>query len=132
MCGHVLRSLLVGVLVLAVFGCQRSVKHDGAEDINVDLTLRPEPPHVGNAATVVQLTDRDARPVRGAVVKLEGNMNHPGMKPSFADAMETDPGKYEATLDFTMGGDWFILVHATLADGRKLQRKLDVPAVRSR
>jgi len=28
-----------------------------------------------------------------------------------------------------MGGDWFILVRATLADGRSLEEQVDVPGV---
>ena len=63
-------------------------------------------------------------------MKLEGNMNHAGMTPVFADARETEPGKYEAALEFTMGGDWFVLVNVTLADGRKLSRKVDVRGVK--
>jgi len=30
-----------------------------------------------------------------------------------------------------MAGDWFILVRATLADGRSLEEKVDVPGVAS-
>jgi hypothetical protein len=29
-----------------------------------------------------------------------------------------------------MAGDWFILVKATLPDGRKLERQVDVPGVK--
>ena len=54
------------------------------------------------------------------------------MKPVFADAREVEPGKYEAALELTMGGDWFVVVNGTLADGRKLKRKVDVPGVKSR
>jgi hypothetical protein len=113
-------------------GCQRAAGPGGADDVAVELNVRPEPPKIGNAVVTVHLADKSDRPIRGASVKLEGNMNHAGMKPSFADAREKEPGKYEATLEFTMAGDWFILANATLADGRKLQRKIDVPAVRPR
>jgi hypothetical protein len=30
-----------------------------------------------------------------------------------------------------MAGDWFILVRATLPDGRKLERQVDVPGVQA-
>ena len=42
---------------------------------------------------------------------------------------ETAPGRYQADLEFTMGGDWFILVRAELLDGRSMERKIDVPGV---
>ena len=54
------------------------------------------------------------------------------MKPVFADATETEPGRYEATLELSMGGDWFVLITGKLADGRPLKEKVDVPGVKSR
>jgi hypothetical protein len=54
------------------------------------------------------------------------------MKPVFGTAKEVRPGRYEAPLEFTMGGDWFILVNATFPDGRRLERKVDVRGVRTR
>jgi hypothetical protein len=125
-------QLLVWTVVLLAVGCQKPASTGNADDVKVELTVRPDPPKVGDAVFTVRLTSTDAKPVPGAVVRLEGNMNHAGMKPEFADAEETEPGQYEGNLQFTMGGDWFILVNATLADGRKLKRKVDVPAVRSR
>ena len=59
-------------------------------------------------------------------------MNHAGMVPVFADARETAPGRYEATLNFTMAGDWFILVQARLPDGRTVEQAIDVPGVQGR
>ena len=112
-------------------GCASGGSTDGAADIKADLTLRPNPPEVGQVQAVVTLRDKEGQPIRGATVKLEGNMNHAGMTPSFADAHETKPGQYEATLEFTMGGDWFILITANLADGRKVTRKVDVRGVKS-
>lgn len=129
-CGFLPALLLCAAWTAA--GCQRAGTADGAMDVKLDLTLRPNPPMVGSAVATVQLTGKDGGPVEGAAVKLEGNMNHAGMKPVFADAKETRPGHYEATLELTMGGDWFVLVHAILADGRKLSRKVDIPGVKSR
>ena len=58
-------------------------------------------------------------------------MAHPGMAPVFADAIETSPGSYRAPLNFTMGGDWVVLLHITLSDGRKVERQMDVKGVES-
>ena len=46
-------------------------------------------------------------------------MSHAGMSPLFAEAKETEPGRYEAHLEFQMAGDWVILLHVTLPDGKK-------------
>lgn len=57
-------------------------------------------------------------------------MSHAGMSPRFAEARETGPGRYEAHLEFQMAGDWVILLHVTLPDGKKLERQFDVRGVR--
>jgi len=51
------------------------------------------------------------------------------MVPVFADARETEPGRYQSTVELTMAGDWFILVHITLTDGRKLDRQFEIKGV---
>ncbi len=56
-------------------------------------------------------------------------MAHPGMAPVFSDAHETSPGSYEAHVNFSMGGDWVLLLHVTLADGRKFDKQVDVKGV---
>ncbi|HEY2910540.1 MAG TPA: FixH family protein [Gemmataceae bacterium] len=123
------RWLAAGLLALAAAGCS-GPGSDAAPDIKVELAFQPSPPKVGAAEATVTLADAGGQPVRGAAVKLEGNMNHAGMAPAFADAKETEPGHYKAEMNFTMGGDWFVLVNATLADGRKITRKVDVRGVK--
>ncbi len=119
---------LAACLLLA--GC----KKDGGSvpGVTVDCQVTPKPPKVGPATVTVTLQGDDGKPITGAVVKLEGNMSHAGMKPVFGEAREEKPGRYEGPLEFTMGGDWFITVSATLSDGRKLSKQVDVPGVKSR
>jgi hypothetical protein len=102
-------------------------------DFNVQHDVSPSPPGVGRPATVsLKLTDfLSSKPVSGARVRLEGNMTHAGMTPVFAEAEEAEPGRYRATLEFTMAGDWVVLVHAALPDGRKIERQFDVKGVRA-
>jgi hypothetical protein len=123
---------LLGLMAVPILGCHRENAADRAPDVHVAMAFRPTPPKVGPNTAVVQLTGADNKPVRGAAVKLEGNMNHAGMTPVFADATEDAPGHYRARLEFTMGGDWFVLVNATLADGRTVRRTVDVPGVQTR
>lgn len=115
------------LLLLSLVGCSRGAKD--LPEIAVDLVISPEPPQLGPAAITVTLQDAEGEPISGARVELEGNMNHAGMVPVFADAGEVTPGRYQASLEFTMGGDWFILVRADLPDGRSMERKIDVPGV---
>lgn len=83
-------------------------------------------------AVVTLTSEGDRAPVTGARVRLEGNMTHPGMVPIFAYAAEAGPGRYEAPLELTMGGDWILTVTATLTDGARVRRRVDLPGVASR
>jgi hypothetical protein len=105
---------------------------DAAAAVKADLTLDPSPPVVGESKVSLNLADDAGKPLADATVKLEGNMNHAGMKPSFADLKETSPGTYSGTLDFTMAGDWFVLVTGQTADGKRIEHKIDVRGVKSK
>jgi hypothetical protein len=98
-------------------------------DVRVDLELEPNPPVVGNADITVTLTDAEGKLVEGVDVSVEGNMNHAGMKPTFAELNEVAPGRYSGRLSFTMGGDWFVLVTAKRGGGMIVERKIDVRGV---
>jgi hypothetical protein len=77
----------------------------------------------------MRVTDASGRPLTGARIKVEGNMTHAGMVPAFADATETDPGRYRANLELSMAGDWFVVVHLTLPDGSKVDRQFEIKGV---
>jgi len=100
-----------------------------APAVRVECRVLPQPPRVGPATVEVRLADAAGAPVRGATVGVEGNMNHAGMVPSIATTREVAPGCYEGALEFTMGGDWFLLIDVRLADGAHFEEKVDVPGV---
>lgn len=98
-----------------------------ANDVRVEWKITPSPPLAG-AATLAELTLRDGarRPVRGARLRVEGHMSHPGMAPVMATAAERDDGVYEVRLQFTMRGEWILLVTGELPDGRRINQRIDV------
>jgi hypothetical protein len=110
-------------------GC-RGPAH-ASSDILIDESIVPQPVRVGTATISLRLTDALHQPIAGAHVQVEGDMKHPGMAPVFADAVEVSPGSYKARLNFDMGGDWVVLFHITLSDGRKVERQMDVKGVES-
>jgi YtkA-like len=131
-------SLWLNLLAVLGLALCANVLHSGCRktsetprDIVFEHKVAPDPPTKGPATVTLKLADSAGRPIVGARVNLEGNMSHPGMRPVFGEASEVAPGRYEAALEFTMGGDWVILFHITLPDGRSLQRQLDVKGVRS-
>jgi hypothetical protein len=126
------RTALAGVAAVALTttGCHRAQPAGSLEGVTLAWQLTPQPPHEGKETVTVDLTGPAKKPLTGATVKIEGNMSHAGMKPVFGDGKEVKPGRYEVPLEFTMGGDWFLLIDVKLADGRSMTRKVDVPAVR--
>ncbi|HEX4008171.1 MAG TPA: FixH family protein [Acidobacteriaceae bacterium] len=119
--------MVLSASLLAAAGCHRA--HDAARDIRVETTLQPEPVRVGNATITLRIADGQANPVRGAQVQIEGDMAHPGMAPVFHDAQPLGPGSYAGTMKFDMPGDWVLLEHIRLTDGRRIERQVAVNGV---
>lgn len=121
--------LLACAPVFVSVGCRRPANDGGG--ISIIESIAPQPIRAGAETISFRLTNESHQPVAGAHVQVEADMNHPGMAPVFADATETAPGDYRAKLDFSMGGDWVVLFHITLSDGRKVERQMDVKGVES-
>lgn len=128
---HRFRFLNPLVLVLAAVcltGCQEP-KLDHAAGVLVQHEIQPSPAHTGPATVRASLTDPAGAPLTGARVNMEANMSHAGMAPLFFEAKETTPGSFSGTLNFSMPGDWTILLHITLADGAKVEKQFEVAGV---
>jgi hypothetical protein len=110
-------------------GCRKPVAPQSA--VSIDYAISPQPARIGPSILDLKLRDAAGKPVAGARVNLEADMSHPGMAPLFADAKEIAAGQYQGALEFAMPGDWFVLIHVTLPDGRRLERQLSVPGVTS-
>jgi hypothetical protein len=121
-----LASALGCALILAA-GCRKAGE---SPKVKMTYTIAPQLPRVGPAAITVNLSDEAGNPVKGTRVSLEGDMSHAGMAPVFAETTEVEPGRYQGRLEFTMAGDWVVLMHMTLAGGQTLERQVDVKGVR--
>jgi hypothetical protein len=115
------------VALLFGSGCRQPVELQSA--VVIEYVMSPQPVRVGPAVISVKLHDVAGEPVPGARVNLEADMSHPGMAPVFGDAKEIAPGQYQGGVEFAMPGDWVVLIHVTLRDGRKLERQVSVPGV---
>jgi hypothetical protein len=115
---------------LIATGCRHT--SDSSQDISIQEEIAPHPVRVGEAVVSVQLSDRAAVPIAKASIMVEAEMNHPGMAPYFKAVTETAPGHYQAPISFDMAGDWVVLLHITLADGKKMERQMDVRGVEPR
>jgi YtkA-like protein len=121
------RSSLVALCVWLALaqGC----RNESVSDLTLAHEVSPYPPRVGPVTITLRLTDTAGRQVDGARITLEANMSHAGMVPVFADVRETEPGRYQSSMELSMAGDWFILVHVTLKDGRKFDRQFEIKGV---
>lgn len=120
--------LLVSTVCLIATACTRPVQ---ARDLKFEWTLAPAPISVGSARLQLRVLDAAGRPVRGAQLQIEAQMSHPGMAPLVVVATERSEGLYEAELQFSMGGDWILVVEGSLSNGARVHHRIDVPNVRS-
>src|SRR5579862_8820612 len=120
--------LFVACATVAV-GCRKQA--DPTQRVTVEYEITPQPPHVGDSVILLRLKNSSGQPLVGARISVEAGMSHAGMSPVFAEAKESEPGRYHSRLSFEMAGDWVILLHGTLPSGEKLERQFDVPGVRS-
>jgi hypothetical protein len=91
------------------------------------LAIVPESPSVEPVTLALTVNTTDGEPVSGAELQAEGNMNHAGMEPVFAELIEQEPGVYQSEgFAFTMGGDWIITITGELADGEPVSETFDV------
>ena len=121
----------VGVACAAILfsvGCSRPV--EPTPFVAIDHEFSPQPVRVGPVTVTLRLTDAVGKALTGAHITVEADMSHPGMSPEFAEAKEFEPGRYQAHVEFQMAGDWVILLHITLADGKKLEQQFKVSGVR--
>ncbi len=130
------RGIALGAILLAGVLMLPACRGDDVGDLDgfrVDIAMAPTPAIVGPNRMVLTLRDASGEPVRDASVTLEGTMAHAGMVPVIHEATGDGPGRYRIDdFLFTMGGDWILLVHVTLPDGRTGTLRRDTRAVSPR
>ena len=119
----------LGICILPGVAC--TGRAERFDIVVVKPEISPHPARVGTVTVMFTLQDGTALPVKGAQVRLEADMSHPGMSPVFADAREAEPGRYQSQLALGMPGDWVILVHGALADGKKFERQIALNGVKA-
>jgi hypothetical protein len=125
-----LSSLVGGVWMMT--GCQKKEAAAPEMDAKLAVQFTPNPPVVGQNDIEITATDAAGQPVQLGMIKVEGNMNHAGMKPVFAELIENEAGKYAGTIEFTMAGDWVLLVTSEASAEGSLNKKIDVPGVKAK
>jgi hypothetical protein len=120
---------LACAVVLLVAACHKA--GEPAPTFTIEHQITPQPARVGPAVILLKVTEPSGKALTGAHISLEGNMSHPGMAPVFAKAEESEPGRYQAHFEFSMSGDWIVLVHLTLSNGQHVEQQFRISGVRS-
>jgi hypothetical protein len=121
-----LTALLLACSLSAACG-----RPDPADSVSLTWDLQPAPPVAGTAGVArLTLTDERQRPIAGARLRLEGHMSHPGMAPVVSAVIDRGSGAYEAPLEFTMAGDWVLVVTGDVPGIGRLTRQIEVVGVR--
>lgn len=120
--------VLLALILLAAGACRgQAGQQAAAQDVQIALDLSPSQPVVGPATITVQLQNATGRPIEGAKVEVEGTMTHAGMQPVIAQAKEVGSGRYVVEdFEFTMAGDWALIVQAELPNGALAERTFEV------
>ncbi len=122
------RALFVaGVLaaLTAMGGCGRSqpAATEVQDPYQVTFATEPVQPLIGDGVVIITLKDGAGKPVDGARIAVEANMNHAGMVPVNAESNGGQDGVYRIPLKWTMGGAWYVDARVTLPDGQVIQRR---------
>jgi hypothetical protein len=127
---HLARRLAGFVCAGTLFLASCSKAAEPPPLVAIEHEISPQPVRVGPVTVTLKLADATGKPLTGAHIAVEADMSHPGMSPLFAEAKEAELGHYKAHLEFQMAGDWVILLHVTLPDGKKVERQIDLRGVR--
>lgn len=122
-----LLSLVIILAFLSPTACTRqSAAGDEAEEISVEIGYQPDPPIVGEAIILVDISDQQGRPVDGLDVAVKGDMTHAGMTPVLGTSTYQGDGLYTLPIEWTMAGDWILQLTAEMPDGRTLRRSFNL------
>ena len=122
-------TALAGALLLAAAlpgACTRQPIAEDTSAVRMTARLVPPQPNVGPATLSVSLSGATAAMLGNAKVGVVAHMTHPGMTPVVATVTPHGPDVYDATVDFTMAGDWMLIATVQLPDGRRLESRVPV------
>ncbi|HEX5107959.1 MAG TPA: FixH family protein [Vicinamibacterales bacterium] len=119
------QALIRGAAIALLLACSTAGCEREPSDVTVAASwhLDPTSPESHEQARL-QLILRDAagHAVRGARLRVEAHMSHPGMAPVLVETREQPDGVYTASLELTMAGNWTLVASGTLADGTVITR----------
>jgi hypothetical protein len=112
------------VLLMCLVGCRPS-EATNTSTANLSLVLDPATPTVGEATLMITLLDATGKPIDNAQLDIRGDMTHAGMLPVIRNSDTSSDGVYRVPFEWTMSGDWFVEISATLPDNTTLKQTFE-------
>ena len=119
--------VIVVILILAtlVAGCAAQTKKEAIGQVNFTLGTNPDPPITGKNEIILNLQDKDGKPLIGATVDVSADHTDMSGMTMNGSATEQEDGKYAITADFSMSGTWKITAYVR-KDGLDVRKDFEL------
>ena len=126
---NLLIALVIGAVVILGLGWKvlsGSSISTGSGNEPVSLTTNPNPLRTGPATFIIDVKDKDGKPVDNATVYFDLNMTAMNMGIQQGNATTQGNGRYAATGTMSMRGPWKVATKITMPDGSVVTKDFTV------
>ncbi|KKR10824.1 MAG: hypothetical protein UT39_C0014G0013 [Candidatus Woesebacteria bacterium GW2011_GWA1_39_21] len=126
---NLLIALVIGAVVILGLGWKvlsGSSISTGSGNEPVSLTTNPNPLQMGPATFIIDVKDKDGKPVDNATVYFDLNMTAMNMGAQQGNATSQGNGRYAASGQMSMRGPWKVTTKITMPDGSVVNKDFTV------
>ena len=119
--------LLLTMCMILLAGCRESQKATPTPSIrDMEISVNADSLVIGDTSLSISVMAGD-NPVVVDKLEVRGDMDHPGMVPITREINGQDDGEYTVPFEWTMAGDWYVEVDATLPNGEQFLQRFEFP-----
>lgn len=122
-------ALVIGAVIIVGLGWKvLSGSSDSVDSGSetVSLTTDPNPLQIGPATFIIDVKDKNGKPVDGATVSFDINMTAMNMGTQQGNASPQGNGRYAAYGRMSMRGPWKVSTKITMPDGSTVNKDFTV------
>ena len=126
---NLLIALAIGAVIIVGLGWKvlsGSSASEGWGSEAVSLTTNPSPLQMGPANFIIDVKDKNGKPVDNATVFFDLNMTAMNMGTQQGNASPQGNGRYAASGRMSMRGPWKVSTKVTMPDGSVLNKNFTV------
>lgn len=114
----IILAIMIGVTAVfgwnVTFGSNSDVSSNGG---GISLSTSPNPLQPGPATFIIEVKDKNGKPVNNATVAFDLNMTTMNMGTQRGNAAPQGSGRYTAIGNMSMRGPWRVRTTVTMPDG---------------